>query len=44
MNDFVSDSKNMIFTEDLKNMVHIAEPTDVQLVLKMVKKYVNLKF
>lgn len=38
MNDFVSDSKNMIFTEDLKNIVHIAEPTDLDLVVKMVKK------
>ncbi|XP_023937047.1 pentatricopeptide repeat-containing protein 2, mitochondrial [Bicyclus anynana] len=39
MNDFVSDSKNMIFTEDLKNIVHIAEPTDLDLVVKMVKKF-----
>lgn len=38
MQDFVSDSKNMIFTEDLKNMVHIAEPADLNLVLEMVKK------
>ncbi|XP_045777230.1 pentatricopeptide repeat-containing protein 2, mitochondrial-like [Maniola jurtina] len=39
MNDFVSDSKNMIFTEDLKNIVHIAEPTDLDLVVQMVKKF-----
>lgn len=39
MNDFVSDSKNMIFTEDLKNMVHLAEPSDLQLVLNMIKKF-----
>ncbi|CAB3231623.1 unnamed protein product [Arctia plantaginis] len=39
MNDFASDSKNMIFTEDLKNMVHLAEPTDLELVLIMIKKF-----
>ncbi|CAH2235018.1 pentatricopeptide repeat-containing protein 2, mitochondrial-like [Pararge aegeria] len=39
MNDFVSDSKNMIFTEDLKNIVHIAEPIDLNLVVKMIKKF-----
>ncbi|XP_045522375.1 pentatricopeptide repeat-containing protein 2, mitochondrial-like [Pieris brassicae] len=39
MNDFVHDSKHMIFTEDLKNMVHMAEPTDLNLVLDMVKKF-----
>lgn len=38
MLDFVSDSKNMIFTEDLKNMVHLAEPTDLELVTNMIKK------
>ncbi|XP_045452426.1 pentatricopeptide repeat-containing protein 2, mitochondrial-like [Melitaea cinxia] len=39
MQDFVSDSKNMIFTEDLKNMIHIAEPADLNLVLEMIKKF-----
>ncbi|KOB64272.1 putative pentatricopeptide repeat domain 2, partial [Operophtera brumata] len=39
MTDFVADPKNMIFTEDLKNMVHIAEPSDVDLVTNMVKKF-----
>ncbi|OWR43455.1 putative pentatricopeptide repeat domain 2 [Danaus plexippus plexippus] len=39
MLDFVSDSKNMIFTEDLKNMVHLAEPTDLELVTNMIKKF-----
>lgn len=38
MKDFASDSKYMIFTEDLKNMLHIAEPEDLELVLKMIKK------
>jgi len=35
------DSKNMIFTEDLKNMVHLTEssPEDLQLVLQMMKKF-----
>ncbi|CAG9123777.1 unnamed protein product [Plutella xylostella] len=39
MNEFVGDEKNMIFTEDLKNMVHLAEPADLQLVLDMIKKF-----
>lgn len=39
MTEFVGDSKNMVFTEDLKNMVHIAEPSDLELCLKMVKKF-----
>ncbi|CAH0713364.1 unnamed protein product, partial [Brenthis ino] len=39
MTEFVSDSKNMIFTEDLKNMIHIAEPSDIDLVLNMIKKF-----
>lgn len=38
MTDFVSDEKNMIFTEDLKNIIHMAEPTDLELVTKMIKK------
>lgn len=40
MTDFVADPKNMIFTEDLKNMVHIAEPSDVDLVTNMIRKLV----
>ncbi|XP_041984927.1 pentatricopeptide repeat-containing protein 2, mitochondrial-like [Aricia agestis] len=39
MTEFVDSPKNMIFTEDLKNMTHIAEPTDIELVLKMIKKF-----
>jgi pentatricopeptide repeat domain-containing protein 2 len=33
-------SSNMIFTEDLKNMVHLAEATsdDINLVFKMMKR------
>jgi len=36
-----SDSKNMIFTEDLKNMLHLVEgnPEDLGLVLEMMKKF-----
>lgn len=33
------DAKNMIFTEDLKNMIHLSEnEEDVELVVKMIKK------
>lgn len=38
MKDFVADPKNMVFTEDLKNMVHMAEPTDLELIVNMIKK------
>lgn len=42
MTEFVEDSssRNMIFTEDLKNMVHIVEKdqTDIDLTVKMIKK------
>ncbi|KPJ05730.1 Pentatricopeptide repeat-containing protein 2 [Papilio xuthus] len=41
MRDFVSEPKHMIFTEDLKNMVHMAEPTDLDLILNMIKKFNN---
>lgn len=34
----VPSSTNMIFTEDLKNMIHIAEKTDTDLVVKMLKR------
>ncbi|XP_028175565.1 pentatricopeptide repeat-containing protein 2, mitochondrial-like [Ostrinia furnacalis] len=39
MIEFVQDPKNMVFTEDLKNMVHIAEPADLELVMDMIKKF-----
>lgn len=45
MGEFVQDnSKNMIFTEDLKNMVHIVEKDskDIDLTIKMIKKYGSL--
>lgn len=34
------DSTNMIFTEDLKNMIHMAEnkTSDIDLVIKMLRK------
>jgi pentatricopeptide repeat domain-containing protein 2 len=36
----VQDTKNMIFTEDLKNMVHLTEnkPEDLELVVEMMKR------
>nr|XP_021198169.2 pentatricopeptide repeat-containing protein 2, mitochondrial [Helicoverpa armigera] len=39
MNEFVSSKDTMIFTEDLKNMLHLAEPTDLNLILNMIKKF-----
>lgn len=41
MDEFsTSDTKNMIFTEDLKNMVHLVEnnPQDLELVRRMMTK------
>lgn len=38
MTEFVQDPKNMIFTEDLKNMIHLAEPSDLELIGDMIKK------
>ncbi|XP_049813223.1 pentatricopeptide repeat-containing protein 2, mitochondrial-like isoform X1 [Schistocerca nitens] len=35
------ESKNLVFTEDLKNMVHLAGENDVELVLKMLKRFNN---
>jgi pentatricopeptide repeat domain-containing protein 2 len=37
----LSESKNMIFTEDLKNMVHLIEnrPDDLTLIHQMMKRY-----
>lgn len=37
-------STNMIFTEDLKNMIHMANKTDIDLVVKMLKKYLFYLF
>jgi hypothetical protein len=45
MNEYAhDDSKNMIFTEDLKNMIHLAEssPEDIGLVLQMMQRFVPL--
>ncbi|KAF9424837.1 hypothetical protein HW555_000138, partial [Spodoptera exigua] len=39
MNEFVSSKDTMIFTEDLKNMIHLAEPTDLELILNMIQKF-----
>lgn len=41
MTEFTEEgSKNMIFTEDLKNMIHLAESEkDVELVIKMLKRF-----
>lgn len=42
MQEFVQESStNMIFTEDLKNMVHLIEksPENTELVVKMLKKF-----
>lgn len=41
MAEYVSDeTKNMVFTEDLKNMVHLAESDkDIELAVEMLKKY-----
>lgn len=42
MTEFCKDGSNqMVFTEDLKNMVHLAEQngTDIELVVKMMKKF-----
>ncbi|XP_047116291.1 pentatricopeptide repeat-containing protein 2, mitochondrial-like isoform X1 [Schistocerca piceifrons] len=35
------ESKNLVFTEDLKNMVHLAGENDVELVLKMLRRFNN---
>ncbi|CAH0550263.1 unnamed protein product [Brassicogethes aeneus] len=41
MNEYSNeDSKSMIFTEDLKNMIHLSESDeDIQLVYNMIKKF-----
>jgi hypothetical protein len=42
MTEFVTDenSKNLIFTEDLKNMLHISEsPEDIKLLTTMIQKF-----
>lgn len=38
MNEFSKDGTTMIFTEDLKNMIHMANKNDIDLVIKMLKK------
>ena len=38
MNEFVDSKEQMIFTEDLKNMIHLAEPTDLKLILGMIQR------
>lgn len=41
MEEFVKDdsSKNLIFTEDLKNMVHLSDVEDCPLLIEMVKRF-----
>jgi len=41
MQEFTTDNdkQNMIFTDDLKNIIHLAEKDDISLVVKMVKKF-----
>lgn len=41
MAEYVADdAKNMVFTEDLKNMVHLADSDkDIELAVDMLKKY-----
>lgn len=42
MKEFTSDeTQGMVFTEDLKNMIHLAETDEhIDLVVKMIKRYV----
>lgn len=41
MEEFVKDesSKNLIFTEDLKNMIHLSEAQDCPLVVQVISTY-----
>lgn len=39
MKEYVEDKSSMIFTEDLRNIVHIADKNDIDLVIKMIEKY-----
>lgn len=41
MQEFVADqsSKNLIFTEDLKNMIHLSEKPDIPLLTQMIQKF-----
>lgn len=40
MRDYTrAEATSMIFTEDLKNMVHMAETTDIELIILMMKKF-----
>lgn len=45
MKEFTADdSKGMVFTEDLKNMIHLAETDeDIELVVKMIKRFETIK-
>lgn len=45
MEEFVSgkDTQNLIFTEDLKNMVHISEAQDINLLRQMIEKFSTQK-
>lgn len=45
MTEFSQESNSMIFTEDLKNMIHLADnEKDLVLVNNMIRKYVYLIF
>lgn len=41
MEEFVKDesAKNLIFTEDLKNMIHVSQAEDFPLVVEMIKRF-----
>ncbi|VEN60254.1 unnamed protein product [Callosobruchus maculatus] len=40
MTEYSNEETNMIFTEDLKNMIHLSSnDEDIQLVIKMIKKF-----
>ncbi|KAK5647382.1 hypothetical protein RI129_002274 [Pyrocoelia pectoralis] len=40
MNEYTTEgSKNMVFTEDLKNMLHLADSNDLPLVIKMMTRF-----
>lgn len=42
MYEYVGGEKNMVFTEDLKNMIHLATTdNDINLVVSMIKKCVS---
>ncbi|KAG5897775.1 hypothetical protein JTB14_019993 [Gonioctena quinquepunctata] len=39
MTEYSGDTNHMVFTEDLKNMVHLGDEKDLDLVVKMIKKF-----